>query len=537
MKKRLLSLLIVFTLVLAMLMTACTKEPAKTEEPMEKPAEKTTAPEEKTETDESTTLLEKRIEPTFMFRSNLSQLNADSLGFQYIGEMTNVYLQPMPIPVANFKDKLNTVLASNVMPDLISMRGGKPIVMEYGPQGAFVSYTPYVEAGEMPNFKKAMDEVSDDSWKILTATDGQVYGAPRIYTYDMLHESFMVRTDLMKKWDFGDRFENPDELTDFLRKAKEEYPDSFPAGNRWGGNTIIRGMAHQYWTDIKMTFDFDTDQYIYGPLKEGFVDFMSYLNTWYTEGLLDPNWQNTSDEEWEENILNENAFFVYDYMTEGDRLTTEGAKTIDGFEFMGVVPFSGDPNHEVGMAECYHRLYELLKVIPESSKHKEDLVKFVDWCYSEDGVNTVLYGKEGVQFTKDADGSIVLADDIKTVHNPDGSFVPSENAIAHEFTAMETEEYAFAYGGGPYQIAAWTAHKDAGAVMQAQPKPNYTDEQLDRKSQLEASINTYMDELMVNFITGKVSLDTWETHVEKLKELGVEELVEIYNAAYDATYR
>ncbi|MBT3273426.1 MAG: extracellular solute-binding protein [Spirochaetales bacterium] len=480
---------------------------------------------------------DKVINPSFMFRSNLSTLNNDSLVFQLIGQKTNIYFDVTPVPVRAFAEKISTVLASGDMPDLISLRNGRNLTIEYGPQGAWVPLNDYVDSGRMPTFKKYMDEITDDSWQVLSAQNGKFYGTPRLYTYTMLHESFMARTDLMKDWGFGDKFDSPEDLTNFLRRAKKEYPNSTPVGNRWGANTIIRGMAHQYFSNIGMWFDHDTDQYIYGPAKDGFEEFMEYLHTWYAEGLLDPEWGTTSDEVWKENLLNDKAFFVYDYMTVADGMTADGKKKNPNYEYAAVVPFSGDAGHDVGQAERYHDVYFLLKVISAKSKYIEELVDFLEWCYTEEGVDTVMWGEEGNTFVKNADGTNSLTDKVKTLHNPDGAFVPGENGIRHEFTAVETIENVYAFGMGPLARKAWGDHIEAGAVMQPQPFPIFTDDELARKTQIESSVNTYMNELMVNMITGKVAVNTWDSHIETLKGMGIDELVKLYNTGYDRVYR
>lgn len=46
-------------------------------------------------------------------------------------------------------------------------------------------------------------------------------------------------------------------------------------------------------------------------------------------------------------------------------------------------------------------------------------------------------------------------------------------------------------------------------------------------------ITTYIDEMQINFITGKESLDNFDAFRDKLRELGVEELTATYQEIYD----
>lgn len=48
-----------------------------------------------------------------------------------------------------------------------------------------------------------------------------------------------------------------------------------------------------------------------------------------------------------------------------------------------------------------------------------------------------------------------------------------------------------------------------------------------------ADIDTYVDEMIMKFITGREPLDNWDAYVSKVKEMGVERVLNIYQEAVD----
>ncbi len=61
----------------------------------------------------------------------------------------------------------------------------------------------------------------------------------------------------------------------------------------------------------------------------------------------------------------------------------------------------------------------------------------------------------------------------------------------------------------------------------------YSAEDSDRIAELEAEINPYKDEMTIKFIKGEEPIDNFDNFIEMLKNMGVEELIELKQKAYD----
>ena len=89
-------------------------------------------------------------------------------------------------------------------------------------------------------------------------------------------------------------------------------------------------------------------------------------------------------------------------------------------------------------------------------------------------------------------------------------------------------------GFGQYLIDAmeiWKSGRD-----NAYDIPNtasFTSEESERYNELMGDISTYYQENLLRFLTGDQSLDNYEAFVQELKNMGVEECVDIKQAVYD----
>lgn len=62
-----------------------------------------------------------------------------------------------------------------------------------------------------------------------------------------------------------------------------------------------------------------------------------------------------------------------------------------------------------------------------------------------------------------------------------------------------------------------------------------TEEETQRSSDIKADLDTYYSELLTKLIMGQQSMDDWDSYIADMKDLGLDELIEIYQARYDRT--
>ena len=65
----------------------------------------------------------------------------------------------------------------------------------------------------------------------------------------------------------------------------------------------------------------------------------------------------------------------------------------------------------------------------------------------------------------------------------------------------------------------------------------FTEEQASELSDLEVTINDYVDQMNARFITGDADIENeWDTYVKTLDEMNLERYIQIHQEAYDLKY-
>lgn len=60
-----------------------------------------------------------------------------------------------------------------------------------------------------------------------------------------------------------------------------------------------------------------------------------------------------------------------------------------------------------------------------------------------------------------------------------------------------------------------------------------TEEENERIADITADFETYYKELLTKLILGQQTMDNWDTYLQEMKELGLDELISITQARYD----
>ena len=63
---------------------------------------------------------------------------------------------------------------------------------------------------------------------------------------------------------------------------------------------------------------------------------------------------------------------------------------------------------------------------------------------------------------------------------------------------------------------------------------SFTSEQDSERRAAMADIEIYVDEMVMKFITGREPLSNWDTYVNTVKQMGIDNVLSIYQEAVDA---
>ena len=65
------------------------------------------------------------------------------------------------------------------------------------------------------------------------------------------------------------------------------------------------------------------------------------------------------------------------------------------------------------------------------------------------------------------------------------------------------------------------------------PGLSFSPEENSLISQKLTDIQTFVDEALVNFIIGKKSMSEWDSYVKTVKDMGIDEIINIYQQSYE----
>ncbi len=481
-----------------------------------------------TETETSTTgkLFDEPVEISMMISSHPSwPYQEDWYVQKVIEEETNVNFTVTAVPNDGYTDKVNLTMSSGQLPDLMFFINNIAIG-QYAPQGAFINILDHLD--EMPNFKAWYEENKDYALNFLSA-DGGLYQLPAMGINETNRRGWLYRKDVFDKLGLKAPT-NQDEFYEVLKALKAEYPSSYPLALRSfaGGMLQPLMLAPSWGTDYMdlqdsryLRLDYETGEWIFGPTEDSFKEMLEFYNKLYEEELLIPNFLTIDTKGWQDIISNNEAFITLDYLSRIDFFNKPMREVNPDFNMAYMAPPAFGTNGVNKMA--YSAKGVLGFAVSSQTKQLDNVLKYVDWMYSDEAKELVSWGREG---------------DFYTVENGEKKWKDFQTA-ADMKKATGFETYGF------YQLYDFSGEKSTftDETKQAfeesvkydlpqQPILAFNEEELAIKNSVGTTIQTYVDEQMAKFILGERSFDTWDDYVKEVENLGLDQLKQIHEQSY-----
>lgn len=437
-------------------------------------------------------------------------------------------------PMNGSQEALSLMLSSDELPDVIlaglaNEPGG---IQKFADDKVIIPLNDYLEK-YAPAYNKVLNE-DPDLKKQLASDDGKIYNftclAPASGAFTSC--GLVIRRDLLKKVGL-EVPETIDEWHEALTAFKDmgmEAPLSYQLMVRERGYGVFMGAY-----GVKAGFYLDDEGKIrYGVIEPEMKDAVANLAKWYDEGLLDRNIVQGSD--LDANILNSQtgASVVWagsglgKYMSAMEETDPEFDLAPAKFPVLnkGDTPKFGSRGFRI---TNYTNGF-----ITTACKNVELAMRFLDYGYTDEGHLMMCFGKEGVSYTM-VDGEPVYTDLI--LHNPDGLSI-SDAMLEHIFASgsgpfVSDERYMEQYYQHSQQKEALTVWGDSTAPKNTVPPLSFTTDESARLSEIMANVETTCDEMIFKYIMGLEPMDKFDDLVNTIKGFGIEEAIDIYQAALD----
>lgn len=436
-------------------------------------------------------------------------------------------------PLAGFFDKLNVMIASGELPDLIAPL---PIdqAKDIGPKGALVPLNRYMD--QMPNLRALLDK-DKMTYASSVASDGNIYAVP---TFDM-KENFRyvptIRGDLLAETGLPAPA-TFDDLYRVLKAIKQKHPDSLGIVNMDKAEAL-NDFGYNFHTRSGIFFDETKDQWVFGPMNEGFKEMIGFFHQLWNDKLLDPEFFTASQQQWEIKVLSGQAAFWLSWPENAYKYTNEYRELHPDSKFVMnlMMPMTTRSYGKKVIQGQFRTNTWTTIAVSSKAQHIDRLLKLIDWMYSDEGSTALQFGIEGQTYTS-IDGKKKFADSIQAGYNKGGQINPSALGIGSSgnllLRVIRDDEYQ---GASEFQ-------KAAEDTLDTYRKNNYyqlnnngisltfTDDQLSEKETLGTDLNTFVTESSIRFITGEKSLTEYESFLNELQSRGAKRLEAIYNQAY-----
>lgn len=455
---------------------------------------------------------------------------ADAPAIKEIFNKTNMKIELQPTPDTNYSEKLQTMLATNNIPDVV--RIPKNNLLDASPMakaGMFLAVTDYPDL--TPNFKKVMDQ-NPEIKKLMV--DGKLYGFPVMGKWKVRYGQLpLIREDIMKKLNL----QAPtsfDELYQVLKKFKEAYPDTYPLTFRNGIANFLPYMAFTLGSGYPTYFDPDVEggKYQYGPAHAAdFKPVLAYLNKLYSEKLLDPDYAVNTQQTWQEKLSSGKSLFYYDNNTYALTFTKalQAKEPQAKFEQIRIMKNSKGQTRNYEYPKDWWHLY----AISSKVKDPKAAIKFMDWMYSDEGVLATNLGIEGEHYKMEGGNPVVLDSVLKTYLDKKDPFHAMQSALGTGLLAFATyvdERPLVAIS--PPELDKWSKLMDQDKGYFQNPlDPPFTKEEMDKLKQLKTQVDTSVQQEMDKFIMGTRPLSEYDDYAKQLVSKGALDIEKIYNDA------
>lgn len=480
-------------------------------------------------------------------------------------------------------------LGSGNLPDIMwgfTMSG--PEIVLYGDgDGVMLDFTPYLNETDMPNAYKCSQTNGADAFAASLSPKGKIYGMPYVVdrTLGWLAGSSpnfnctWINTTILEQLGY-EMPTTKDELLTVLRAAKEYETESgkemIPALASDGGflNMLVFAYLGFYGTDQAYGIQPGIkDGAITLPVfTEEYREYLEFFHTLYEEGLISSEYF-TMDGETQKALAKEGNFLIYASILNEISDVPEVFK-----QYTALAPVTFDegvaPVASVTVPYTCNCVWASAK-----TEHPEEVAALLDLLYDDEAMMCYFYGPvlndplglvEAWQINE-AGNDLVHAQvgaekQYSTLNERQFAVIApcglvgdcstytyyAKNVVAGLDFNLAYDEYDDCITGKKVTLTNKSGYKEKydNSVDAYYRLNRYyawinnlttvrismlycTAEESERITDIQSVLDSYIRENFAKFVTGGRSLDEFDAYQEELKQLGIEELLDIYQRGYE----
>jgi len=452
--------------------------------------------------------------------------------WEYIEEAVGGTINVNAVPASDFQTKYSlTMAAPDTLPDVFGCHNKPGSFADYCEQGAFLALDDYEEF--LPDYNKFWDSLpKDEQWMRETrrTADGKIYYAP-IYGMERstnIH-AWLYRKDIFDKHGL-EAPKTMNELYTVSKKLKELYPDSFPFCMRNGLNNIdIIGASWKPNFRTTSYYDFENEKWCYGAAEsEIMLEIVTFFNKMVNEKLVPPDFITINTSSWQELVTTDRGFIMPEYQVRIDFFNNIARANNPEFTMAAMMPPKSENGIGVNMLNK-RNIDPMGFCIPNTGDAASiaNTMRYVNWFYSDEGCETISWGKEGETY--------------EIVDGKKQFILPNESDSAKLLYGFQTSGTYLRVD--PESIDASISEEQASVTdfLLEYTYPNIdprrymelTSAESQQIADLNTSVETMVWENITKFMIGQRPLTEWDKFQEELSALPLDEILAVYEGAYN----
>jgi putative aldouronate transport system substrate-binding protein len=481
---------------------------------------------------------------------------------KWLEEKTNIHLEfdVAPYMTEEATSKLNLVLASGQLPDVI-IGFQVPLAQQQilADQKLFIPLDDLIEKYSV-EFKTIMKN-DPTIKKVGSLADGQMYVLPDVN--ECYHCTISQKAWIYQPWLDKLGLKMPtttDELETVLKAFKtqdpngngiqDEIPWSGAVSGSWNSQlvTFIMNSFTLYWEYGNERAMYVEDDVIKTSfVQPGWKEGITYLNKLYKEGLIDPE-VFTNDATKVKGLAENPDVAVMGFTQAGwpGMFLDWGGPSGRWKDYVLVPPLKGPS----GLQQTPVSIYpsgDGRYIITKDCKYPEAAFRLADLMYSYEGTLRSGFGRPGIEWEASKEGAESIGGGntakykiLKIMSNYDqkvswGGIAPSNRSAEFRLDWQEFNPE------DPLERVLYQWSKNIYAPYgnpNLVPSLSFTADQAKQLGTLRTPLYSYMDQAFAEFVTGAQDVNTgWDQYLAKLKTLGLDQYLQIYQQAYDAKYK
>lgn len=438
-------------------------------------------------------------------------------------EATGITLSLNPLPATEYLMDFNTMIASGELPDLIMSAPAYMLDPELS--DGLMPLNDLI-AEYAPNYIRAANNCYDGVLPLIEES-GEIM---QLYQfYDEPRSTPGIGTVIRADWLEELEMEPPETYEDYhqiLTAMKNKYEPELPfrmlpAGITDGDN-FTAGFGVSLGSRSAFNGFYQQDGVVkYGMLENGFTEYVTMMRQWFEEGLITLAYTDSAD-------LYSNSYLIDLSMGESGVffVSASAYKTLEGMcEFpitpgMDPVQNTGDISHLASQRAT--SIYGTGLSISSFCPNPELAVQAADWFYSEEAVQLGNYGIAGKPNSTEKG-------------TPEFSEMSLEEILWYttdmQGVILNTRIERILEGYGYDEIfSVWNQQKDTAYML---PDVFFDEDEVDRYQDIMLDVGTYADGCVAELIRGELPISEIPNVQAKLKEMGIEEIIDMLQNALD----